>query len=185
MKGTIAFIVSQNRLTFAAPCSGAVIEDVKGNFSISGTIFHPVNKRFTSALLRPADNYTCSPGLFARAFVCRDNDAMIGDVNETEVRMLLSRNLKRLRADRNLSQLSLAVKAGLAHNFINDIENGKKWISPRTLAALASALGTDPQEFFLPETALPEQDGASLEGHLDNLAGDVLLWVDDVRGRYL
>jgi transcriptional regulator with XRE-family HTH domain len=110
---------------------------------------------------------------------------MIGDINENEVRMLLSRNLKRLRADRNLSQLSLAVKAGLAHNFINDIENGKKWISPRTLAALASALDTDPQELFLPEAAPPEQDAESLEGHLDNLSGDLLHWVDDVKGRYL
>jgi transcriptional regulator with XRE-family HTH domain len=107
------------------------------------------------------------------------------DIRETEVRSLLSGNLKRLRIARNLSQLGLAVKAGLTHNFINDIENGKKWLSPKTLAAIASALDTDPQEFFAPETALPRHDATTLKGHLDNLAGDVLQWVEDVKERYL
>jgi transcriptional regulator with XRE-family HTH domain len=110
---------------------------------------------------------------------------MADNFGETEVRARLSRNLKRLRAKKNLSQLSLAVRAGLTHNFINDIENGKKWISPKTLATLAAALDTDPQEFFAPETALPGRDATALTGHLDNFAGDVLRWVEDIKGRYL
>lgn len=110
---------------------------------------------------------------------------MAGDVNETEVRILLSRNLKRLRIGKNLSQLSLAVRAGLTHNFINDIENGKKWLSPKTLAALASALDTKPQEFFAPQWALPGQDARTLTEYFDNFTGDMLRWVEDVKGRYL
>jgi transcriptional regulator with XRE-family HTH domain len=114
-----------------------------------------------------------------------DNGAMLGDIKETDVRRLLSRNLKRLRTAKNLSQLNLAIRAGLTHNFINDIENGKKWISPKTLASLASALDTNPQEFFAPETALPGQDASTLRGYLDNLSDDVLHWVEDLKDRYL
>jgi transcriptional regulator with XRE-family HTH domain len=110
---------------------------------------------------------------------------MVENIGEAEVRAILSRNLKRLRAKKNLSQLSLAVQAGLTHNFINDIENGKKWLSPKTLAALASVLDTAPHEFFAPEAALPEQDAAVLTGYLDSLADDILRWVGDLKDRYL
>jgi transcriptional regulator with XRE-family HTH domain len=51
----------------------------------------------------------------------------------------------------NISQLGLAVNAGLTHNFINDIENCKKGISAKTLAKLSVALSVEPHQFFLPE----------------------------------
>jgi len=50
----------------------------------------------------------------------------------------------------NISQLGLALNAGLTHNFINDIENGKKGVSAKTLAKLSVALGVEPHQFFLP-----------------------------------
>jgi transcriptional regulator with XRE-family HTH domain len=110
---------------------------------------------------------------------------MAENISEADIRALLSKNLKRLRAKKKLSQLNLSVKAGLAPNFINDIENGKKWLSPKTLAALAVALDTKPHEFFAPETMLPGRDAAALTGHLDNFADDILRWVEDLKGRYL
>jgi transcriptional regulator with XRE-family HTH domain len=109
---------------------------------------------------------------------------MADNISEAEIRTILSRNLKRLRTGKKLSQLSLAVKAGLTHNFINDIENGKKWLSPKTLAALASVLETEIHEFFMPETVLPDQEAATLQSYLDNLTGDVLRMVADLKGRY-
>ncbi|MDR3124239.1 MAG: helix-turn-helix domain-containing protein [Treponema sp.] len=110
---------------------------------------------------------------------------MADTISEAEIRALLGKNLKRLRAKNNLSQLRLALKAKLTHNFINDIENGKKWLSPKTLATLAVALDTEPHEFFVPEVALSEQDADMLAGYLNNLTDDVLRWVEDVKGRYL
>ena len=65
-------------------------------------------------------------------------------INGITVRKMLSKNLKRLRTVANLSQVSLAARADLTHNFINDIENGKKWDSPETLGKLASALKAEP-----------------------------------------
>ena len=73
------------------------------------------------------------------------------NINENYVRLLVSKNLKRLRSMQNISQLGLALHAGLTHNFINDIENCKKGISAKTLAKLSVALAVEPHQFFLPE----------------------------------
>ena len=70
-------------------------------------------------------------------------------VTENYVRLLFSKNLKRFRTLHNMSQLSLSNRAGLTHNFINDIENCKKGISVKTLAKLSAALNVEPHQFFL------------------------------------
>ena len=72
-------------------------------------------------------------------------------INEAYIRQLVSMNLRRLRTTQNLSQLSLAVNAGVTHNFINDVENCKKGISVKTLARLSAALNVEPHQFFLPD----------------------------------
>ena len=72
------------------------------------------------------------------------------NIDESYVRLLVSKNLKRLRSLQSISQLGLALKAGLTHNFINDIENCKKGISAQTLAKLSVALRAEPHQFFLP-----------------------------------
>jgi transcriptional regulator with XRE-family HTH domain len=84
-------------------------------------------------------------------------------ITETNIRYLVSKNLKRLRVLQNRSQLGLALDAGLTHNFINDIENCKKGISVRTLAKLSAALNVDPHQFFLP----------------DNMDNNLRIYVDD------
>jgi transcriptional regulator with XRE-family HTH domain len=81
----------------------------------------------------------------------KDNIDMKDHISENQVRRLVSRNLKRLRSMQNVSQLGLALNAGLTHNFINDIENCKKGISAKTLAKLCVALNAEPHQFFLPE----------------------------------
>ena len=65
------------------------------------------------------------------------------------IRAVFSSNLRRLRNEANLSQSNLAEKADLAPNFVHDIENGKKWISPESLGRLASALEVEPYQFFI------------------------------------
>ncbi|MDR0400944.1 MAG: helix-turn-helix domain-containing protein [Treponema sp.] len=68
-----------------------------------------------------------------------------------EIRRIFARNLRRLRESQNISQLELSTKTGLTHNFINDIENCRKWVSPETLAKFAGALRVQPFQFFLSE----------------------------------
>lgn len=71
-------------------------------------------------------------------------------MTEQEIRMLFGQNLKSFRKEQGISQMQLAEKADLTFNFINDIENGKKWVSPNTLSKLSTALNVQPYHFFLP-----------------------------------
>jgi len=70
------------------------------------------------------------------------------------VRNLFAKNLKRFRDLLKISQLDLANASGLAHNFINDIENEKKFVSDETIAKLSKALKVEPYKFFLPHVKL-------------------------------
>ncbi|MDR2597668.1 MAG: helix-turn-helix transcriptional regulator [Treponema sp.] len=76
---------------------------------------------------------------------------MTNKINEQYIYKLISNNIKRLRSLQNISQLGLAVKTGLTHNFINDIENCKKGVSVKTLAKLSETFNVEPYQFFLPE----------------------------------
>jgi transcriptional regulator with XRE-family HTH domain len=77
-------------------------------------------------------------------------------VGGVEIRRIFARNLRRLRGLQNISQLDLSSMTGLTHNFINDIENCKKWISSETLAKFSSALKAQPYQFFLSEIQAEE-----------------------------
>ena len=65
-----------------------------------------------------------------------------------EIRKIFANNLKLYRQKKNLSQMMLAEKSQITTNFINDIENCKKWISPETLAKLSNALDIQPYCLF-------------------------------------
>lgn len=98
--------------------------------------------------------------------------------------MLIGRNLKILRGRQKISQITLAARAELTHNFINEIENGRKWVSPETLSKLAAALDAEPYHFFL--TAAQPQD-MSLEvftGYLEDLTDTFNMKVKEIQGRY-
>ena len=69
--------------------------------------------------------------------------------NGEDIREIFSKNLKHFRSRKNLSQFALSNKAGLAHNFVNDIENRKKWVSPETIAKLAVVLDVEPYKLFI------------------------------------
>ena len=101
------------------------------------------------------------------------------------IRSLFSKNLRRLRTIANLSQLALAENAGLTHNFINDIENGKKWVSAETIGKLAFALKAEPYQFFLSETKWNDHGAEIFSLYLDDFNNSVAKVVRDYRFRYL
>jgi transcriptional regulator with XRE-family HTH domain len=106
-------------------------------------------------------------------------------VTGTDVRVLFSRNLKRLRALRNLSQMTLAGLTGLTHNFINDIESGKKWVSPETIARLAAALQAEPYHFFLPLSQMSRENRDIVSVYLDEFTDSLQKMAGDLKSRYL
>ena len=79
-------------------------------------------------------------------------------IDGTNIRNLFAKNLKRLRSIIKISQMELSEATGLAHTFINDIENEKKFVSDETIAKLAIALKVEPYKFLLPDTKWNTQD---------------------------
>ena len=70
------------------------------------------------------------------------------------LRGILARNLRRLRAERGLSQEELAHRAGLNRNYVGMIEREENATTVDTMEQLAAALGVGP-------TALIDADAAS------------------------
>jgi transcriptional regulator with XRE-family HTH domain len=75
----------------------------------------------------------------------------------SELRRILSKNLKLLRSQRSLSQMELAEKANISIPFLSNIERSNKWPYPDTLVKLAEALQVDVHALFL-ENSPPKPD---------------------------
>jgi transcriptional regulator with XRE-family HTH domain len=77
-------------------------------------------------------------------------------MNEQKLRDILSKNLRKYRNYSKLSQAELAEKLDISIPFLSDIENGKKWISPKTLAKMADAFDIEAFELLRPENSIPD-----------------------------
>lgn len=67
-----------------------------------------------------------------------------------QLRELLSRNLKMLRAERGMTQDDLAEAAGISKVFLAEIETGKKYPRIGNFLSLAEALGVPPYWLIYP-----------------------------------
>ena len=105
--------------------------------------------------------------------------------NLINVQTLFSKNLKRLRATASISQLTLSTLTGLTHNFINDIENGKKWVSAKTIGKLAVALKVEPHQFFISESHWNGQGAEIFSAYLDDFTHSFEKMVEEYRQRYI
>lgn len=61
--------------------------------------------------------------------------------DERRIAKQLGNTVRRLRVDAGLSQIALAEKASLNHNFCGEIERGEKLGSVVTITRLAEAFG--------------------------------------------
>ena len=101
------------------------------------------------------------------------------------IRNLFSKNLKRLRNNAKLSQVNLAAEADLTHNFINDIESGKKFVSDKTLEKLSIALKAEPYKFFISESKWNEQGAEIFSLYLDDFQDSFEKMLEEYRGRFV
>jgi len=77
-------------------------------------------------------------------------------IKVSDLRKMLSINIKKHREMLGISQEKLAECTGMSAMMIKDIEGCRTWVSDKTLIALASALQTDIFRLFLPDTLFDE-----------------------------
>jgi len=83
-------------------------------------------------------------------------------MDEQKLREILSTNVRRFRNYRKFSQAELAEKLNISIPFLSDIENGKKWISPRTLAKMADVFNIEAFDLLRPENSLPDDSAVKI-----------------------
>jgi transcriptional regulator with XRE-family HTH domain len=69
----------------------------------------------------------------------------------TDLRKILTLNIKKQREKLGITQENLAEKAGISAAMMNDIEGCRTWISDKTLKNLSLALQMDTYRLFIPE----------------------------------
>jgi transcriptional regulator with XRE-family HTH domain len=79
----------------------------------------------------------------------------------------------------------LANLTELTHNFINEIENGRKWVSSDTVAKLATVLEAEPFQFFIPDLSTENFDTEIFRGYIDEMTNSFDKMVRDFRSQYL
>jgi transcriptional regulator with XRE-family HTH domain len=71
----------------------------------------------------------------------------------SDLRAILSRNIRLYRNRRSLSQADLAEKADISIAFLSNIERGNKWPYPDTLINISKSLDIEVFELFKPVSA--------------------------------
>ncbi len=74
-----------------------------------------------------------------------------------EKKSVVGNNIRKLRARERITQEELALKSGLSQGYINQLENGKRRYTQKTLELIAEALSLPVIEFF------KEYDGRRIE----------------------
>ena len=105
-------------------------------------------------------------------------------MDERYLRYVLSMNLKKYRGYRKSSQAELAEKLDISIPFLSDIENGKKWVSPRTLAKIAEVFNIEAYELLRPEQTLPDNPVNILEQYTADVYAIFGQTLDDLYQRY-
>ena len=84
------------------------------------------------------------------------------DTQETVFR-LLGTTIRELRKQQRLKQSDLALRTGLARNYISQVELGRRNVTVLNLVRLAVALGVPPSSLLSPLDTRPELILASAE----------------------
>ena len=90
-------------------------------------------------------------------------------MTENQLRAIVQTNIRRYRGYRKWTQAQLAEKLDISINFLSDIENGKRWISPASMVKFASALNIEPYELFKPADAQPPSVSDMLSKYNDEV----------------
>jgi transcriptional regulator with XRE-family HTH domain len=90
-------------------------------------------------------------------------------MDEQKLRDILGKNLRKYRNYNKLSQAELAEKLDISIPFLSDIENGKKWVSPKTLVRMADVFNIEVFELLRPENYIPDNSMSIINKFTDDI----------------
>ncbi|WP_461256412.1 helix-turn-helix domain-containing protein [Treponema sp. R80B11-R83G3] len=99
-------------------------------------------------------------------------------MEETDLRKLLSFNIKKYRNLKGWSQERLAEKMDISTNYLSDIETGKGWVSPFSLVKMANALEIEVFELFKPEEKTPKDISKIVNRYLNDFSTSLKISFD-------
>ncbi|MCL1931941.1 MAG: helix-turn-helix domain-containing protein [Treponema sp.] len=99
-------------------------------------------------------------------------------MEEKELRTVFGENIKKFRNRRGWNQLLLAEKLDISANFLSEIETGKGWVSPLTLAKLAKAIEIEVFELFMPNLPATTNQNELETEKMRRFAKDLTLALD-------
>lgn len=67
-----------------------------------------------------------------------------------EIQQRMAENLRKIRKEKRMTQLDLAIKCDLSEAMIKNIELNRSWPSEKTLSQITKALEIDVYRLFLP-----------------------------------
>jgi len=106
-------------------------------------------------------------------------------MEESELRRVLSANIKHCRSLRGWSQVKLAEKIEISTNFLADIETGKSWVSALTLIKLANCFEIDVYELFKPENAPSDTVKETVKSLVNDISVSFGHSLDQISKKYL
>jgi transcriptional regulator with XRE-family HTH domain len=90
-------------------------------------------------------------------------------MTENQLRDIVRTNIRRYRNYRKWTQAEFAEKLDISVNFLSDVENGKRWISPASMVKFASVLKIEPYELFKPADTPPPSVSALFSKYNDEV----------------
>ena len=106
-------------------------------------------------------------------------------MKETELRSILSANIKHYRGLRGWPQVVLAEKMGISTNFLADIETGKSWVSSSTLTKLANIFKIEVYELFKPEKTPKDETKEAIKRIVNDISVTIEHSLKQITVKYL
>ncbi|WP_456726416.1 helix-turn-helix domain-containing protein [Bradyrhizobium sp. USDA 3397] len=63
-------------------------------------------------------------------------------------RQVVASNLRRIRRERGISQMALAMDAGVNRTYISKLEKGSTWVGLEVLVKISKVLQAEPADFL-------------------------------------
>lgn len=95
-----------------------------------------------------------------------------------EIKRRLAENIRKLRKEKSLTQLELAIRSDLSEAMIKSIELNRSWPSEKTLSQLSKALNVDIYRFFIPAAADFNEKQEIRKSFKEEIVKDIKIYIE-------